>query len=178
MPAAEPARSAGSLVAWSIGSVLLALTLAAQVAHHYRQELARDPRFAHVLRSAYERLGVTLQPSWDVGAIELRQWGNDERQGGRMLIRASLTNRAQFAQPFPILRLQFEDRYGVVIAARDFEPTEYLQNPERARRPLAPAESGEAELDLADPGVDAVGYRLEVCLHESATQLRCAPGPG
>jgi len=175
---AAPGRSAGGLIAWSLGSLLLALLLAAQVVHHYRQELARDARFGPTLRGAYERLGVTLPPSWDLGALELRQWGNDERGDGRMLVRASLTNRALFAQPLPILRLQFEDRYGVAIAGRDFEPAEYLQDAGRAGRPLAPAESAEAELEIADPGVEAVGYRLEVCLRESPTQIRCAPGPG
>jgi hypothetical protein len=36
----------------------------------------------------------------------------------------------------------------------------------------------EAALVLADPGAEAVGYRLDVCLAESATMLRCARGPG
>jgi len=117
---------------------------------------------------------VPLPPRWDLGALELRQSGNDAREGGRMVVRAGLTNRASFTQPLPVLRLQLEDRYGVMIAERDFEPVDYLQDPTRATRPLAPGESREAELVLADPGTDAVGYRLEVCQRESPTQLRCA----
>jgi len=31
---------------------------------------------------------------------------------------------------------------------------------------------------IVDPGEDAVGYRLDVCLRESPTQLRCAQGQG
>ena len=42
---------------------------------------------------------------------------------------------------------------------------------------MAPGAESEAELVLADPGVEAVGYRLDVCLPESATTLRCARGP-
>jgi hypothetical protein len=94
------------------------------------------------------------------------------------MVRASLTNRATFAQPHPLLRLELEDRFGNTVATRDFEPSEYLKNPSQATRLMAPGASSEAELLLADPGRDAVGYRLDVCLRESATLLRCAAGPG
>jgi predicted Zn finger-like uncharacterized protein len=174
----EPARSVAGTLAWSIGSLLLALALGAQVIHHYRQELARDARFEPTLRSVYERLGIPLPPRRDLGALELRQSGSDVREGGRMVVRASLTNRAPFAQPLPVLRLRLEDRWGVMIAERDFEPADYLQDAARAARPLAAGESGEVELVLADPGADAVGYRLDVCQRESPTQLRCAGGQG
>ena len=40
------------------------------------------------------------------------------------------------------------------------------------------ASAAEAELLLADPGTEAVGYRLDVCLRESSALLRCARGPG
>jgi hypothetical protein len=29
-----------------------------------------------------------------------------------------------------------------------------------------------------DPGAEAVGYRLDLCLRESDTTLRCGLGPG
>jgi hypothetical protein len=95
-----------------------------------------------------------------------------------MVVRASLTNRAVFAQPQPILRLELQDRYGTVVGTRDFEPSEYLKDPSRSAQLLEPGAGTEAELLLADPGAEAVGYRLDVCLRESATQVRCAQGPG
>jgi len=177
-PEAASGRSIWATLAWSAGSLLLALLLAAQLAHHWREQLARDARTGPPLRMAYERLGLDLPTSWDLAAIELRQWGNDDRDSGRMVVRASLTNRAAFAQPNPILRLQFEDRYGSMIAARDFEPSDYLPGAAQASRLLAPGGSSEAELVLADPGPEAVGYRLDVCQRDPAGQLRCAQDPG
>ena len=174
----EPARSVAGVLAWSIGSLLLALALGAQVVHHYRQELARDARFEPALRTVYERLGMPLSPRWDLAALELRQSGSDAREGGRMVVRASVTNRASFAQPLPVLRLRLEDRYGVMIAQRDFGPADYLRDPARANRPLGPGENSEVELALVDPGTDAVGYRLDVCQRESPTRLRCTGGEG
>jgi predicted Zn finger-like uncharacterized protein len=177
----EPeARSTWGAIAWTAGSVILALALAAQLIHHYRQDLVRHPRFGAPLRAVYERLGVPLMPNWDLAAFELRQWGNESEASGdgRMVVRASLTNRAAFAQPHPILRLELDDRFGATVATRDFEPGDYLKDPSQATRLIAPGSAAEAELLLADPGTEAVGYRLDVCLRESATLLHCARGPG
>lgn len=178
----EPTERTSTLgaLAWSLGSLVLAVVLAAQVIHHFRQDLVRHPLVGPPLRTAYERLGLDLLPNWDLAAFELRQWGNDADAAaqGRMVVRASLTNRAAFAQPHPILRLELEDRFGATVATRDFEPADYLKNPSQAARLVAPGSSSEAELPLADPGIEAVGYRLDVCLRESASLLRCARGPG
>ncbi len=177
---AAPSSSVWGTLAWSLGGFVLAVVLAAQVIHHFRQDLVRHPQIGPPLRAAYERLGLDLMPNWDLAAFELRQWGNaaDAAAGGRMVVRASLTNRAGFAQPHPILRLELEDRFGATVATRDFEPADYLKNPSQATRLIAPGSSSEAELLLADPGTEAVGYRLDVCLRESAALLRCARGPG
>jgi predicted Zn finger-like uncharacterized protein len=181
-PEPEPAATESSWrrLAWTFAGLLLALALAAQVAHHFRQDLVRHPQLGPPLRAMYERLGLDLLPNWDLASLELRQWGNepDAATSGRLMVRASLTNRATFAQPHPLLRLELEDRFGNTVATRDFEPSEYLKNPSQATRLMAPGASSEAELLLADPGRDAVGYRLDVCLRESATLLRCAAGPG
>lgn len=175
---AAPGRSVWRTLAWSVGSLLLIVALAGQLAHHYRQDLARDARLGPPLRTAYERLGIALPPATDLAALELRQWGEDARANGRLVVRARLTNRAGFSQPYPVLRLQFEDRFGSVVGKRDFDPAEYLEDPAKAAGPLAPGASGEAELVLVDPGIEAVGYRLDVCLRESPAVLRCAQAPG
>jgi predicted Zn finger-like uncharacterized protein len=179
-PEVSGTGSAWGTLAWTVGSLVLAVVLAAQVIHHFRQDFVRHPQLGPSLRTVYERLGLALLPDWDLTAFELRQWGNeaDAAAQGRMVVRASLTNRAAFAQPHPILRLELEDRFGATVATRDFEPADYLKNPSQASRLIAPGSSSEAELLLADPGAEAVGYRLDVCLRESAARLRCARGPG
>lgn len=166
-------------LAWTAAGLLLGLVLAAQLIHYFRQDLVRHPQVGPPLRAAYDRLGLALLPNWDLGSFELRQWGNDANAAaqGSMVVRASLKNRAAFAQPHPILRLELEDRFGSTVATRDFEPADYLKNPLQGSRLIAPGSTSEAELLLADPGPEAVGYRLDVCLRESASLLRCAGGP-
>jgi predicted Zn finger-like uncharacterized protein len=176
----EPEKSSWSVLAWTLGSLVLTLALLAQLTHHFRQDLVRHPQIGPAVRTAYERLGLPLSPDWDLSAFELRQWGNDSAAStdGRMSVRASLTNRASFPQPHPVLRLELEDRFGEPVAVRDFEPGEYLKDPSQAARMMGAGATTEAELLIADPGRDAVGYRLDICVRESATLLRCAQGQG
>ncbi len=173
----QPRRSS---LAWSIGGLLLVFALLAQVTHYFRQDLVRRPQVGPLLKDVYSRIGWPLSPDWDLAAFELRQWGNGgtPEANGQLAVRASLTNRAAFAQPHPILRLELDDRFGDAIAVRDFDPADYLKNAEEASRLMGPGASAEAELLLVDPGRDAVGYQLDVCLRESATLLRCAREAG
>ncbi len=174
--AVERERSGWRTFAWGIACLLLAVGMVAQVTHHYRHDLMRNPTLGNALREVYGRLGLPLSPNWDLAAYELRQWGNgsDDPDDDRISIRASLTNRALFAQPHPILRLELEDRFGEPIAVRDFEPADYLKNPTEASQLLGPSASTEAEILILNPGPDAVGYRLDACMRESPAQLRCA----
>lgn len=160
----------------ALGSALLALTLAAQLTHHFRQDIARHPQAGPALRRLYELIGQPLSPNWDLDAFEINQWGptQDVAPGSALVVRAGLTNRADHAQPYPLLRLEFEDRFGAAVAQRDFTPGEYLKSSAQAARQLAAGETTEAELSVVAPGADAVGYRLDVCLRGDAGGVRCA----
>jgi len=176
----ELAPSPRRTLAWTLGSLVLALALVVQLTHHYRQELVRHPQLGPPLATLYERLGLPLAPNWDPRGYALRQWGGSDTNAtpGELTLRASITNRADFAQPLPLLRLEIEDRFGAAVAIRDFEPREYLKDPAMASRLLPSGASAEGSLEIADPGVDGVGYRIDVCLRESPKLLRCAQGPG
>lgn len=173
----ELPRARGKGLLWGLGALLLALVLAAQLTHHYRRELARDPFVGPPVRAIYAQLGMPLASNWNLGAFELRQWGASDSAptpDGRLTIRASLRNRAAFAQPMPLLRLELEDRYGSTVARRDFEPREYLKDPAQATRLLAAGATTEAEIAIADAASDAVGYRLDVCLRDEVAAVHCA----
>ena len=115
---------------WGLGALLLAIVLGGQLAHYFRQDLLRDPNLGPALRRIYERLDVPLEPNWDLRAYELRQWGASDTVpvAGTMTVRASIKNRAGYAQPLPLLRIDLEDRFGGSVASRDFEAREYLKD--------------------------------------------------
>lgn len=87
-------------------------------------------------------------------------------QEGVLLAEARITNRAPFAQSFPVVELSFASIDGRLIARRGFEAHEYLAGGWRPGRLLQAGESLRFSIALIDPGLEAVNYRL---------RLRAAP---
>jgi predicted Zn finger-like uncharacterized protein len=151
---------------WKVLAGPLVLLLAIQLVHTYRHALARHPRIGPAIVSVYSAVGVNLQPDWDLHAYEILQWhlGSDPALPGTLRVRASLKNVAAFAQPYPLLKLVLEDRWGERVREREFEPSEYLDPTTAPDRLLAPAQQATATVSIVDPGPDAEGFRFDVCL--------------
>ena len=166
---------------WAFGCALLLLALGAQVVHQYRDTLLRDPRVGPLIgplvNEAYARLGRPIPPLADATMFELRQEGNvADSRPGTLHVRASITNRAGFAQAPPLLRVSLEDRFGNAVSVRDFTPADYLPEGATAPASLAAGEKVPVDLLLLDPGGDAVGFQLRPCVPDDAPgRLRCEP---
>ena len=160
---------------WGLASGALALLLAIQLINFNRDALARSPVFGSAIGTIYRGLGVTLSPHWDLNAYELRQWGAAAEPGdiGTLRVRASVFNSAKQAQPYPLLRLTLQDRFGGRVGLRDLEPREYLHVPPGENELLGAGQRVDADIAIVDPGKDAVGFELDVCLR-SAKNLKCA----
>lgn len=150
---------------WILAAALLVLVFVAQLVHGERKSLVQRPGIGPLLAQAYEFLGQPLTMPTDLAAYELRQWGaaSDPAQLGRLLLRASIVNRAKFAQPFPLLRLVLQDRFGATLGVRDIEPSDYLPG-KTSSKLLGPGERTDAEIRIVDPGQEAVGFEMDVCL--------------
>jgi hypothetical protein len=158
----------------------LLLLLLGQVVHNYRATLARHPTIGAPLQSIYSALGLTLRPDWNLHAYEVQQWGvvSDPATPGTLKVRASVKNLADFAQPYPLLRLVLEDRWGEQVRAREFEPSEYLDPTVASNRLLDPAQQAGATIAIVDPGPDAEGFRFDVCLRGARGPVCAADVPG
>jgi predicted Zn finger-like uncharacterized protein len=165
---------------WKILAVPLVLLLLVQVVHHYRASLARHPQIGAPLQSIYGALGLTLRPDWNLHAYEVRQWGviADPSTPGTLKVRASVKNLADFPQPYPLLKLVLEDRWGDQVRAREFDPAEYLDPTTAPDRMLAPAQQSNASIAIVDPGPDAEGFRFDVCLRGAGGPVCAADVPG
>jgi predicted Zn finger-like uncharacterized protein len=165
---------------WKFLAVPLVLLLLVQVVHHYRATLARHPQIGAPLQSIYGALGLTLRPDWNLHAYEVRQWGvvADPAQPGTLKVRASVKNLADFPQPYPLLKLVLEDRWGDQVRAREFDPAEYLDPTAAPNRMLAPAQQSNASIAIVDPGPDAEGFRFDVCLRGARGPVCATDVPG
>jgi len=169
---APPPRRAG----WIAGCIVLVLLLAAQAINHWRDALASSPLVSAPIASVYARIGVALDPQWNLGAYDVRQQGAAADPGDSHVIhvRLSVANHEQRPQPAPLLRLTLLDRYGKPIAARDLVPAEYWPAGHTARSVLAHDERIDSEVALRDPAADSASFELDVCLKSARGVVRCA----
>ena len=172
MDEAQPQRPLGW--AWTLGSVALLLVFAGQAVHHWREPLSRHPTLGPGVVSLYAALGLPFEPPLHVEAYTVTQGRVDAATTvGALRVSAVITNRTNTAQPQPLLQVTLEDRYGAPIGRRVFRPNEYSNAPQA---PLLAHGSLPAAVEVADPGNEAVGFKLDVCL-EAAGRLHCASDP-
>lgn len=172
MDEAQPQRPLGW--AWTLGSVALLLVFAGQAVHHWREPLSRHPTLGPGVVSLYAALGLPFEPQLHVEAYTVTQGRVDAATTvGALRVSAVITNRTNTAQPQPLLQVTLEDRYGAPIGRRVFRPNEYSNAPQA---PLLAHGSLPAAVEVADPGNEAVGFKLDVCL-EAAGRLHCASDP-
>ena len=163
-------------MAWLGAAVFAALLLMAQIVHQNREWLVAHTHgpFGSAVRALYGAIGTPLAAPANLSAYQLRQWGvtGDPEANGKLRLRASILNSAAQLQAFPLLRVTLADRFGKSIGTRDFEPSEYLGKP--TARLLAPGERADAVLEILDPGKNAEGFEIDVCLRGADQRISCA----
>jgi len=159
---APPRKRSVPAAVWLGTAIALAALLVVQIVHANRDWLAA------------KGIGVGLPPPANLSAYQLRQWGvtGDPGAKGALRVRASILNTAAQLQPYPLLRVTLANRFGSRIGTREFEPAEYLGKP--TVRMLAPGERVDATLDILDPGKDAEGFEIDVCLRGADHKVICA----
>jgi hypothetical protein len=164
---------------WGAGAGALAVLLVVQIVNHYRDDLAATTQFNKPITALYTALGVQLTPRWDLHAYDVRQLGAsvDAASAGQIMVRASVKNGANQAQPMPLLRVTLQDRFGNRIAARDVAPGNYLPRATAATTFLPAGQRIDAEMAFVDPGANAVGFEIDACLPAPAGGIACANDP-
>jgi hypothetical protein len=160
--------------AWLGAAAILTLALTVQLIHGNREWVGTHAPLRGLLHGLYSAMGVALPAPASFSAYQLRQWGvtGQPSAAGTLRVRASILNTAAQLQPYPLLRVTLANRFGSKIGARDFEPAEYMGKP--TVRLLAPGERADATLDIVDPGKDAEGFEIDVCLRGVDQRISCA----
>lgn len=146
---------------WWLAAAALLLLLLGQMVLAERHRWALQPAW----RAAYEPLcgllGCSLPPWHEPQAFALlaREIGPHPAAADALLLSASLRNDAAWAQPLPMLELSLSDLDGQVVGFRRFYPSEYRLQSEAEL--LAPGQTAALQLELVDPGKDALAFALE-----------------
>lgn len=141
--------------------VSLVLLLALQLVLADRERLAADAGWRPLVVATCGLLGCEV-PVWrEPAAIVLlsREVRPDPDHGALLRVRARFRNDARWAQAWPRLLLVLSDVDGRAVAARAFEPHEYLGATRGTL--LEPGQSVDVAFDVLEPSVATVSYTFD-----------------
>lgn len=151
---------------WVLVIVTLLVVLVAQFAYFKRAELAQNPTFKPYLEKMCEIIGpyvsCDVPDPIDLDSISIldKNVVSHPKSKNALLITATVENKAEFDQPYPVLILSFSDINQKIIARREFRPSEYLDNKIDPASLMAVGVPVRLMLEIVDPGVDAVNFEF------------------
>jgi predicted Zn finger-like uncharacterized protein len=166
----------GGRYAATAGVAALALLLAAQVVHAYRETLATYGTLGDSLISFYAAAGVPITPDWDANGWQfLETRGSTDAADSALTISSTLANASDQALPYPLLHVALTDRYEEIIASQLLEARQYLEIRAASGR-VASGGKLSASITIAPLAPQAAGFKLNVCYPLNASEVRCATG--
>jgi predicted Zn finger-like uncharacterized protein len=173
----EPVQQRARSRWWSVAAALALLALGTQTLHHFRSDIAGHATFGPWLTATYAALGAEITPHWDVSQYEILDWvataEPNARGVGSLKITARIQNRGPARQPYPAVQLRLKDRWEAAVGSRMFAPAEYLPRDTPRGRLMSPGETARAEFEVVDPGPDAYGFELDVCIEVETSLVTC-----
>ncbi len=157
---------------WLLAACCVISILCMQLIWINKNSLAEHPRFGHIIIDTCNRIpqcGIEDKRDNSAFSLATRQIYSHPNEENALILSASFSNQADFAQPFPLLLVSMTDKQGEVIAERYFKPTEYRveleqSEPEYSYNGIALMQANESiniNLALADPGKDALAFEID-----------------
>lgn len=158
----QPRKPWGRWIGWSLLNLIAAGALATQYVVYHFEELARQDQYRPWFEILCPEIGCTLPSKVDITQIRSTNLvvRSHPQYMDALMVDAILYNRAQFAQPFPLLELRFADLNGQLIASSRFRPSEYLSGELAGQDEMPPQTPIHISLEIKDPGAKAVNYSL------------------
>ena len=165
-PEAPPAKSRiGRFLlrtTWLIGALAVGAIIIFKLA-----DFSGHPVFEpEEIDAALLRLGITEAEEKtvyrDLELIHLvsRELEADPASSGQLRLKATIVNRAPKSQPYPDLEVILFDTAGTSLATYRFKPADYLARDSLPEASMSPHAYLPLELQLDDPGEQAVGFEL------------------
>ncbi len=159
--------STASTVLWSTGILLLTATLIIEYIWFNRDQLNKLPELQIVINTLCQQVKCKNVSIRDPANIELisRNVFSHPNEKGALMVNVTMKNNATFAQPYPVMQIDFSDIRGGSVAARRFWPKDYLAaNYQQGNtgKPylLQPDSSASITLEIQDPGKQAMTYEF------------------
>ncbi|MGF1546374.1 MAG: zinc-ribbon and DUF3426 domain-containing protein [Thiotrichales bacterium] len=147
----------------SVVAIGLILLLAAQYLRAHRVSFANVAELRPLLTGICKLTHCELPPRRELSRLELLSHGifSHPTNAGALMIKASFINRAEFAQPLPIVQVSLANLQGKVVARRRFGPGEYLDASSAPLNELASGQTAHMSIEVSDPGRDALAFEFD-----------------
>ncbi|MCW5581297.1 MAG: DUF3426 domain-containing protein [Luteimonas sp.] len=140
----------------------LALLLGLQVLLADRARLAADAQWRPLVVSLCKVFGCEV-PAWHEPAaftLLAREVRPHPQAAGALRVDATFRNDARWPQPWPRLLLTLSDIEGRPVAARAFDPADYLAEP-AATSTLDSGATAHIRIDVREPAAATVSYSFD-----------------
>lgn len=144
-----------------IAAVTLFLIIALFQIWSNRQAIAWSDTWGPMMKTACNALPCKLKPKRAINQIKLlqRQVSPHQEKEKTLDIKVLLVNQANFAQPYPVIKIAFSDKNGKEVAVKRFKPSNYLRN--GSKNELMPQNAEvHIQFDTKTPHPDALGFEF------------------
>ena len=158
----KPRRAWKRTFFWLTLNFIALAALLGQYLYFNANDLMHQERY----RASFEVICPVLQcevpPRVDISRVQSSNLvvRSHPSYAGALAVDAIIYNRADFAQPFPLLELKFSDINNQPVSSRNFRPTEYLSGELAGSTSMPPQTPIHISLEILDPGDKAVNYTL------------------
>lgn len=154
-------------VLWSIGILLLTASLYIEYVWFNRDQFSQITEFKTLIDNTCKQFECKKLSVREPSKIELitRNVYSHPNEKNALIVDITMKNNAKYAQPYPVLQIDFSDIRGGAVAARRFFPDDYLsiedtQNKEKQPLLIQPDTSTSVTLEIKDPGKQAMTYEF------------------
>ena len=157
-------KSAISTILWSFACLVLTTTLSIEYIWFNRDQFNDVTAFKTIIDRACKQFTCDNVSFRDASKMELitRNVYSHPNEKNALIVDVTMKNNAEFAQPYPVLQIDFSDIRGNTVAARRFLPSDYLAiGDTQQKRLLEPDASASVTLEIQDPGKQAMTYEFD-----------------
>jgi predicted Zn finger-like uncharacterized protein len=148
--------------AWITTAIVLLILVTFYLAEFFQQPLLDSSIVRNVLVKTGLKEASPTAPFRNLDQVQLlsRDMRSHPTRPDALSLNLTIVNRAPRSQAFPKLEVILLDSSGQTLISRLFEPDEYLAEGADIETGMTPQAYLHINLDLADPGRQAVGFEL------------------
>ena len=162
----QPLQKSGwlSRLLWVMGILVLMLFASTQLIWFNRDSImSRYPDTMPWFNRLCSTIDCSAIRHRDLAAIKLlnRDVREHPRYQNALLVNATMSNQSHTLQPYPVVQLNLFDTQGNLIAYRQFQPREYLDETINITRGMTPDSPVHFVLEVLDSAAGAVSFEFE-----------------